>query len=168
MRKNKIRKLVSISLAMLTVLSFTACGSSSKKTDTATLKDVSFPLKETATLKMLTSAPSISTQDPNERIIFQRLEKETNVHIDWTCYTDDQFPDKKNLALSKKDTLPDVVFNAGMNNNDLLRYSKQGVIIPVEDLITKYMPNLSKVLEEKPEYKKMITAPDGHIYSFHG
>ncbi|NRT73226.1 extracellular solute-binding protein [Clostridium beijerinckii] len=166
MRKNKIRKLVSISLAMLTVLSFTACGSSSKKTDTATLKDVSFPLKETATLKMLTSAPSISTQDPNERIIFQRLEKETNVHIDWTCYTDDQFPDKKNLALSKKDTLPDVVFNAGMNNNDLLRYSKQGVIIPVEDLITKYMPNLSKVLEEKPEYKKMITAPDGHIYSF--
>lgn len=41
-----------------------------------------------------------------------------------------------------------------MNNNDLLRYSKQGVIIPVEDLITKYMPNLSKVLEEKPEYKK--------------
>lgn len=42
MRKNKIRKLVSISLAMLTVLSFTACGSSSKKTDTATLKDVHF------------------------------------------------------------------------------------------------------------------------------
>jgi putative aldouronate transport system substrate-binding protein len=114
MRKNKIKKLVSISLAMLTVLSFTACGSSSKKAETATLKDVSFPLKETATLKMLTSAPSISTQDPNERLIFQRLEKETNVHIDWTCYTDDQYADKKNLALSKKDTLPDVVFNIGI------------------------------------------------------
>ena len=28
------------------------------------------------------------------------------------------------------------------------------------------MPNLSKILEENPEYRKMITAPDGHIYSF--
>ena len=72
--------------------------------DQLQLKDVSFPLKETATLKIITSAPSISTQDPNERLIFQRLEKETNVHIDWTCYTDDQFADKKNLAFSKKDT----------------------------------------------------------------
>lgn len=167
MRTSKIKKLVSISLALLTVLSFTACGSGASKTEGKSgLKDVSFPLKETASLKMLTSAPSISTQDPNERVIFQRLEKETNVHIDWTCYPDEQFPDKKNLALSKKDTLPDVVFNAGMNNNDLLRYSKQGVIVPVEDLIDKYMPNFKKVLEEKPEYKKMITAPDGHIYSF--
>ena len=49
-----------------------------------------------------------------------------------------------------------------MSNYDLLRYSKQGVIIAVEDLIDEYMPNLSKILEENPEYRKMITAPDGH------
>lgn len=66
------------------------------------MKDVSFPLKETATLKMLTSAPAISTQNPNERLIFQRLEKETNVHIDWTCYTDDQYPDKKKSGIIKE------------------------------------------------------------------
>lgn len=167
MRTSKIKKLVSMSLALLTVLSFTACGSgSSKKEEKSALKDVSFPLKEAASLKILTSAPAISTQNPSERVIFQRLEKETNVKIDWTCYTDDQFADKKNLALSKKDSLPDVVFNAGMNNYDLLRYAKQGVVVPVEDLIDKYMPNLSKVLKDKPEYKKMITSPDGHIYSF--
>ncbi len=40
------------------------------------------------------------------------------------------------------------------------------MIVPVEDLIDKYMPNLKKVLDEKPEYKAMMTAPDGHIYSF--
>lgn len=28
------------------------------------------------------------------------------------------------------------------------------------------MPNFKKVLEEAPEYKSMITAPDGKIYAF--
>ena len=165
MKKSFIKKIVSISLALITAGSMIACGSSSEKS-VDTLTNVSFPLEEKVTLKMLTHAPAISTQDPNERAIFKRLEEKTNVNIEWTCYVDDQYGDKKNLALSKKETLPDVVFDAQMNNYDLLRYGKQGVIVPVEDLIDKHMPNLSKVLEERPEYRKMITAPDGHIYSF--
>lgn len=167
MRKNKVKKTVAIIVAVLTVLSFMGCGNNtSSEEDVEIYSNVSFPLRETVTLKILTTAPIISTQNPNEKLIFQRLEKETNVHVDWTCYTRDQYVDKRNLALSKKNTIPDVLFNAEMNNYDLLRYSKQGVIISVEDLITKYMPNLSKILEDNPEYKKMITAPDGHIYSF--
>lgn len=140
------------------------CGNSKKEVEVLT--DVSFPLEKTASLSFITNASAKSTQKPNERAIFQRLQEETNVEIDWTCYTSDQFADKKNLALSSGDNLPDGLFNAGMNNNDLLRYAKQGVIIPVEDLITDYMPNLNQILEENPEYKTMITAPDGHIYSF--
>ena len=54
-------------------------------------------------------------------------------------------------------------FNAGMSDYDLLRYAKQGIIIPVENLIDKYMPNLQAVFEKYPEYRTMCTAPDGHI-----
>lgn len=53
-----------------------------------------------------------------------------------------------------------------MNDYDLLRYAKQGIIIPLEELIDKYMPNLQAVFEQYPEYRTMCTAPDGHIYSF--
>ena len=53
-----------------------------------------------------------------------------------------------------------------MGHYDLLKYAKQGAIIPVEDLIDNYMPNLKKILDENPEYRKLITAEDGHIYSF--
>lgn len=167
MRKNKIKTIISTALVSIMAISLIGCGSKgNEKSEETVLTNVSFPLEETATLTMLTSAPAISEQDPNKRLIFKRLEEKTNVHIEWTCYPDDQYGDKKNLALSKKDTLPDVVFNAGMSNYDLLRYSKQGVIIAVEDLIDEYMPNLSKILDENPEYRKMITAPDGHIYSF--
>ena len=45
-------------------------------------------------------------------------------------------------------------------------YAKDGTIIAVDDLIDQYMPNLKKVLDENPEYRTLITAPDGHIYSF--
>ena len=130
------------------------------------VSEVQFPLKEKAELSFITSAPATSTQEPNERIIFKRLEEQTNVHIDWTCFVADQFSDKKNLALAQFGNLPDGLFNAGMSDYDLLRYAKQGIIIPLEDLIDKYMPNLQAVFEKYPEYRTMCTAPDGHIYSF--
>lgn len=47
-----------------------------------------------------------------------------------------------------------------------MNLGQDGTIIPLEDLINKYMPNLQKVLKEAPEYKSMITAQDGHIYAF--
>lgn len=122
--------------------------------------------ERTGRIIIITSAPATSTQNPNERIIFKRLEKQTNVHIDWTCFVADQFSDKKNLALAQFGNLPDGLFNAGMNDYDLLRYAKQGIIIPLENLIDKYMPNLQAVFEKYPEYRTMCTAPDGHIYSF--
>ncbi len=164
MKKRIVQKLASAVLVGATTLSLVACGGGSKKQEVLT--DVSFPLQQEATLKVMTKAAAISTQNPEEKMIFQRIKEQTNVNIDWTCYVEDQFIDKRNLALAKKNSLPDILFNAEMGNVDLLKYSKQGVIIPVEDLIEKYMPNLKKVLDENPGYKKLITAPDGHIYSF--
>ena len=78
---------------------------------------------------------------------------------------DDQFGEKKQLALAKKE-LPDIVFDAQMSQYDLLRYAKDGTIVAVDELIDQYMPNLKKILDENPEYRALITAPDGHIYSF--
>lgn len=129
------------------------------------LKNVQLPLKKKETLKFLTQSSPLAPKDPNGKLIWQRFEKDTNIHIDWTNYTWDQFPDKRNLELASGD-LPDAIFNAGLSDNDILRYAKQGVIVPVENLIDKDMPNLKKILDSHPQYKKLITASDGHIYSF--
>ena len=41
-----------------------------------------------------------------------------------------------------------------------------GNLIPLDEYITpEIMPNLSRIYEAYPEYKSLITAPDGHIYS---
>lgn len=171
--RRKINRMLSFGLALIMMFSIAGCGSNAQpqaEIDPDTpVSEVQFPLKETEELSFITSAPATSTQDPNERIIFQRLEEQTNVHIKWTCFVSDQFSDKKNLALAQFGNLPDGLFNAGMSDYDLLRYAKQGIIIPLENLIDKYMPNLQAVFEKYPEYRTMCTAPDGHIYiHFHG
>lgn len=173
MRKS-IKRLMACSLAGIMAVSMIGCGGkgSSEKANVSGLdengkvKEISFPLKEQQELSFITWASSDSTQNPNERVIFQRLQEKTNVKIKWTCYVQDQFADKKNLALAQAKNLPDGLFNADMSDYDLLRYAKQGVIIPLEQLIDNYMPNLKKVLDENPEYRTLITADDGHIYGF--
>ncbi|MED1205971.1 ABC transporter substrate-binding protein [Heyndrickxia acidicola] len=171
MRKKKLGYLATT--ALVTSLLVSGCSSSSSGTSAKgensspkyAIKDVNLPLKKKVTLKFLTQSSPLAPKDPNQKLIFQRLEKKTNVHIDWTNYSSDQFGDKRNLEIASGD-LPDAIFNAGLSDNDILRYAKQGVIVPVEKLINKDMPNLKKILDTHPQYKKLITASDGHIYSF--
>lgn len=166
----KIKKSIGILLVLAIMASLTACGGNTVaqadiNPDTP-IEEVTFPLAETKELSFITNAPARTEQEPNNRTIFKRLQEQTNVHIKWTCFVADQFGDKKNLALAQFGALPDGLFIAGMGDYDLLRYAKQGVIIPLEHLIDKYMPNLQAVFEKYPEYRVMCTAPDGHIYSF--
>lgn len=167
-KKNLCKAIVLITAAAMMVSACGKGGSSAPERGAVSGEnaEIAFPLEKTAELSFITSAETGTTPEPNNRVIFQRLEEETNVHINWTCFVSDQFADKKNIALANAKNLPDGLFSADMSDYDLLRYAKQGVIIPVEDLIESHMPNLKKVLDDNPQYKAMITAPDGHIYAF--
>ena len=156
---------------VLSVALLTGCGS--KGTDSGNnggsaevnVEDLSFPLAETATIKGLTNYPVGTESEPNNRTIFKRLEEKTNVHVEWKTIQGDQWGEKIQLEMSNAKTLPDFIFNAGFGDTDLLKYAKQGVIIPVEDLIDNYMPNLQKVFEQAPEYRAMCEDADGHIWA---
>lgn len=161
----KKRWIASSVIVLASTIVLGACGSKNTvSSPDYELKKVSFPLKDKVTLKFMTSSSTLAPKDPNQKLILKRLEKETGVKIEWTNYQSD-FAEKRNLDISSGD-LPDAIHNDGASDVELMSWAKQGVIVPVEDLIKKYMPNLQKVLDEKPEYKSMITAPNGHIYSF--
>ncbi|WP_054942967.1 ABC transporter substrate-binding protein [Paenibacillus ihuae] len=117
------------------------------------------------TLNFITQSSPLAPSDPNDKLINKRLEEKTNVHINWKNFTRDVFVEKRNLAVASGD-LPDAIFNADYSDYELLKLAKDGTIIPLNDLIEQNMPNFKKVLEEAPEYKSMITAPDGNIYAF--
>ncbi|MFC0561581.1 extracellular solute-binding protein [Halalkalibacter alkalisediminis] len=144
-----------------------ACSGNSEKTwsEDYELSDISFPLEEEVSLKFLTESSPLAPEDPNDKLIFQRLEEQTGVHIEWRNFTGAQFGERRNLAMSSGE-MPDAIFNAGYSDYELLNLAKDEAIIPLNDLIDNYMPNLQAVFEEAPQYRAMMTAPDGNIYSF--
>ncbi len=171
MKTKKIKRIMSFSLAACMVLSLAGCGGKSEKkelnkgefqeVDTA---ELAFPLKEKATLTGTTSFPANTESNPNNRTIFKRLQEKTNVEIEWTAIQADQWRDKIALNMANTKNLTDFIFAADFGDNDLLKYAKQGVIIPLEKYIDAYMPNLSAVFEKYPEYRAMCTDTEGHIW----
>ncbi len=169
--KNKIFKIImAVSLTMVIACSTVGCSSkaaslSSGEMQVVDKESLAFPLKETKTIKGLTSYPANTESDPNKRTIFKRLEEETNVHVDWNAIQSDQWADKISLEMANINTLPDFVFTASFSDSDLLKYAEQGVIINLEEYIDNYMPNLKKVFDDYPEYRSMCTDVDGHIWA---
>lgn len=166
-----VTRFTALALTAVMALSVSACGSQNstelnsgefQEVDASTL---TFPLAETTTLTGMTSYPANTESDPNNRTIFKRLEEETNVHIEWTAIQSDQWADKIALNMANPDSLTDFIFNASFSDSDLLKYADQGIIIPLEDYIDAYMPNLCKVFEEYPEYRTMCTDTEGHIWA---
>lgn len=96
---------------------------------------------------------------------FQKLEEETNVIINWNMSSDDGWNEKKSLLFAGN-TLPDAFYGQGiLTDVDIIKYASQGMLIPLNELIDEYAPNLKAILDEHPQYRKQITAPDGNIYS---
>lgn len=172
MKKRLWKKTTSaVLVAAMAVSMMTGCGKKSdvslndgkfKKVDESTLE---FPLAEKTTLTGTISYPANTESDPNKRTIFKRLQEKTNVEINWTAIQSDQWSDKISLEMANTKDMTDFIFSAGFSDNDLLKYAKQGVIIPLEEYIDAYMPNLKKVFDTYPEYKTMCTDTDGHIWA---
>ena len=168
---NNFKRAMALVLALvMTMALFAGCGKSGEQLSGGEMVEVDaaslqFPLAETAELNGLTNFPVGTESEPNNRTIFQRLEEQTNVHINWRTIQADQWGEKIALEMANVKTLPDFIFNAGFGDADLLKYAKQGVIINVEEYIDAYMPNLSKVFADYPEYRAMCEDEDGHIWA---
>ncbi len=169
MKYRKVKRVMAAALAGCMVLSMAGCGGKKKindgtfrPVDEATLE---FPQKETVTLSGLISYPPNTESDPNNRTIFKRLQEKTNVEIDWTAIPSDQWADKISLNMSDPNKLTDFIFSAGFSDSNLLRYGEFGAIIPLEEYIDNYMPNLKSVFDKYPEYRVMCTDVNGHIWS---
>ena len=63
--------------------------------------------------------------------------------------------------------LPDIVGGGGQNMNlrdQLNQYGMEGAFLPLDELIDKHAPNIKAMLDKNPDFRKVMTAPDGKIY----
>ncbi len=169
--KGKNRKrILAAALAVCVAAPLTGGCAGKKKINDGTFRpvgqsEVQFPLKEKTVLTGLISYPANTESEPNKRTIFKRLQEQTNVEIDWTAIQADQWADKISLNMSDPNKLTDFIFTAGFTESNLLKYAEYGAIIPLEEYIDAYMPNLKSVFDKYPEYRAMSTDVNGHIWS---
>ncbi|MGI6635585.1 MAG: extracellular solute-binding protein [Christensenellales bacterium] len=95
------------------------------------------------------------------------MEELTNVQIQWEFLPAEDAATKLNLKLVSGD-YPDVLFEASAfaTQSNILEWSEEGIILPLNDLIAKHAPNYTKILAEREDIRIATTAPDGNIYSF--
>ena len=169
MRYKYIKRVIAAALSACMVASFAGCGNKVEINDgtfrPVDASELEFPLKETTTLTGMISYPANTESDPNKRTIFKRLQEQTNVENKWTAIQGDQWADKITLNMSDPNKLTDFVFTAGFSDSNLLKYADYGAIIPLEEYIDAYMPNLKSVFDKYPEYRTMCTDVNGHIWS---
>lgn len=130
------------------------------------VNETGFPIvDEEITLTFMAGKHATHADDYEEVTVWKEYEDKTNVNIEWEpVQTGTGLDEKRNLALASGE-LPDVFYTTYMPNSDLLKYGEQGSFLELNDLIEKYMPNLTAILEENPEIRKGITHPNGKIYS---
>ncbi len=111
------------------------------------------------------SSKNASALDYNDMKIMQDLFESTNVNVTWENVSESVYSQQKNLILGNSSKRPDAIYHAGMGAGEIIKYAKRDVLLPISDYL-EYMPNFSKILEERPDIKSQLeNVEDGKIYS---
>lgn len=128
--------------------------------------EYSFPLDETVTLTAWAMwIPGLTNylDSANDNLVFQEMYDRTNVKIDMRlCASDSTAETEFNLLIASGD-YPNLINNFKQYyTNGFDAAIEEEIILPLNDLLEVYMPNLSKLLENDSIYDDMLTA-DGYI-----
>jgi putative aldouronate transport system substrate-binding protein len=172
-KKNVSIKLLAMLLAS-TLLTATGC-SAGKNTSTAKEGD-STPKQTTNEVKQVTMPKKLRIFSPlsehlaksgrsnNDNMAYQLIQQKTGTEIEWIHPSiGSDYNEKFNLLIASKD-LPDILWRDWMKvPGGIQRYVEDGIIIKLNDLITKQMPNYKKTIDEKPGVRKGLTTESGDI-----
>ena len=114
------------------------------------------------TIAVRRNAQQYISQD--ELPFWQMVQEDLGIKINWIEIPSTSVTEKVNLMLAGGD-LPDA-FIYCVSNDMLANYYDQDVFLRVDDYIDTAMPNLSKIFEQRPQYRALATLPDGHMYGF--
>lgn len=101
-----------------------------------------------------------------EMTVYKEMEKRTGVKVEFQHPPVGQEKDQFNLLITGK-KLPDVIeygwtgYPGGPE-----KAIKDGKIIKLNDIIEKHAPNLQKILNENPDWRKQVVTDEGSIYGF--
>lgn len=135
----------------------------SKENEQEVEKKLEFPLSEPITYDVFASSDANDVEIGDALFMKKSLEG-TNITLNITHVLNSERLEKRNLLLNSNN-YPDFFYKAGFLETELEEYGVEaGILIPLEDMINEYAPNLKAFLDEKDAWD-YLKSSDGHIYS---
>lgn len=177
------RKLIALLLACGMIMGMIGCGSEEKESteekgtteekdsdekengedeDSEESTGVTFPLEEAIEIDVFACVGN----DPyylEDTWIMQWMEEQTNVKLNITNVSFDELEEKRNVMINSDD-YPDVFLKAGLGTEDIYELGQEGILVDLTDMIEKYAPNYSSLLDAEDAWSATRSA-DGKIYS---
>ncbi|OMF22691.1 ABC transporter substrate-binding protein [Paenibacillus sp. FSL H8-0548] len=94
--------------------------------------------------------------------IVNEIVKRAGIEVNWELIPPQNYADAVSPRLAAGIDLPDIVYMP--DQDQLMKYIKSGLVIPINELYEKYAVNLKSIYEKSPDIKASLTTPDGKMY----
>lgn len=159
--KNGIRKIIAGGLLTCVLVGAVGCG---QNNDAVSVGNGEMPKELTIFAPIGSYTLRAGATDNNDMLPFQMIEEITGCKVEWIHPAVGGQEEKFNLLIAS-DNVPDLmVYNWRDVSGGAKLFAEDGIIVPMGDLITNYMPNLSAFLTERPEIKKQFSDDVGNVY----
>jgi putative aldouronate transport system substrate-binding protein len=150
----------------ITVAGLSANGNNEKAASESTgnLNKTGFPLVNEPVTLIATAVQHPWSRDWNEMPMFQEYEELSGVKVEFEMIPQSDMKEKTNLMLASAD-YPDIAFIPGLAGK-ISEAAADGVVLPLNDLIDEWAPNIQKMFQEQEGTEAACTYPDGNIYGF--
>ena len=123
-----------------------------------------FPVVNTPVTFKVFAGGAASIENFETNTFTKFYEQKTGIKLEWQIAPPASIAEQRRLSIAGGD-LPDFYINTQFTKNDEVLYGKEGVFIPLNNLIDTYGYWMKDMFNtELPGSRAMITAPDGNIY----
>src|SRR5690625_3729152 len=105
--------------------------------------------------------------DFNDNLLTQKIEELLDIEIDFQTTPEEGAREKQNLLISGGD-YPTTFIGGDITGLEQLQYGKDGILVPLNDLIEEHAPHIQETFKEEPWLEDAITMADGNIYALPG
>lgn len=128
---------------------------------------IAFPLKEKVTLTYwtpFTAELSKTCKTMNDTELYQELSRRTGVELEFIHPPIGQEAERFNLLIASAEKVDIYGYMAYPGGEQ--KALSDGIIMPLNDKMEQYAPNLTAVLKQNPEWDKSAKTDDGVYYNF--
>lgn len=103
--------------------------------------------------------------DWNTNAMTKWFEKRTGVKIEWIVLPAGTDGTTKVNTMISSNELPDMFLQNPLSKSAMYAYARQGIFLELKDIVAKYCPNTTYMLDTFGDQAKSLYAPDGGLYA---